>query len=159
VLVELPQSDGRVSIREASGAFAFEYPSTWQGAHADHMRIVNATPGYPKATLEVFQAGSESYRVPRDASSFEITTGFGPLVAHRFKAPDIYGGAPYYAEVISSRFQAGGREWVIEAVLLQIRRDEMIEIVVDLLRALRPASVTSDRHLGRPDVDKPAARD
>ncbi|MGH2378371.1 MAG: hypothetical protein ACRDGT_07825 [Candidatus Limnocylindria bacterium] len=131
-------ADGRHTFSESGGAFVVDYPSTWQGGSQDHFRIVNATPGFPKATLEIFPNGKQSYQVPPTAPTLQIPTGFGTLTAYRFKAPDVYGGAPYYAEVISTRFRAGGRDWAVEAVLLEQRREEMLAIVLDLLRTLRP---------------------
>jgi hypothetical protein len=130
-------ADGRVSFREGEGAFVIDYPATWQWSSQDHFRIVNATPGYPKATVEIFPSGKQSYRAPSSASTLQIQTGFGALAGYQFKAPDVYGGAPYYAEVISANFRAGGHDWAVEAVLLEQRREETLSIVLDFLRTLR----------------------
>lgn len=130
-------ADGRQTFSESTGAFVIDYPSTWQGGSQDHFRIVNVTPGFPKATFEIFPNGRQSYQVPPTAPTVQIPTGFGTLTAYRFKAPDVYGGAPYYAEVISTRFRADGRDWAVEAVLLEQRREEVLAIVLDFLRTLR----------------------
>jgi hypothetical protein len=76
---------------------------------------------------------------PPDASLLEIQTGFGKLVGHRFRAPDVYGGDPYYAEAISAAFTASGRDWAVEVVLPQQRRVDMLAIVLEFLRTLRSA--------------------
>lgn len=130
--------DGRLSFRHGSGAFVIDYPATWQWSSHDHLRIVNATAGYPKATFEIFPRGKQSYGAPSSASTLQIQTGFGALAGYRFKATDVYGGSPYFAEVVSASFRTGGREWVVEAVLLEQRREDMLAIVLDFLRTLRP---------------------
>lgn len=129
---------GGWTFRESSGAFAIDYPETWQGGWQDHFELVNATPGMPKATFEIFPLGKQSYQIPPTAPTLSIATGFGTLTGYRFKAPDVYGGAPYYAEVIATRFHAGGRDWAVEAVVLELRREDTIAAMLGLLRTLRP---------------------
>lgn len=131
-------ADGKQTFTERTGAFAIDYPATWQrGAPENGFGIVNATPGFSKSTLDIAPSGMASYPVPATATTLEIPTGLGTLTAYRFRAPGIYGGDPYYADVISTRFRAGGREWVVEAVLLEWGRDKTIAVLLDIFRTLR----------------------
>jgi len=123
---------------DPAGVFTIRYPPNWiLGRPESGFAITNGTPGIAKSSVRIVHRSGPESRPEGEVRSLVAETGLGAVELKRFTAPGYLGQAPYFSEVLSGTVTVTGQDWLIEARVQEMGRDEFIRILQAMLLTWR----------------------